>query len=187
MSTHPLALTRGVSRAQIEYIVDHAEATLALGNGPTMILILGTTEHGERIELTGVMRDEDVLWVHARPAIDDYAPLFALAHDQAAAMPQLDDEADGGAYGVSVDAMALTEPLIDELIVAARDGHDIDTLRLRLRPGRPAPLSVGVQVRVTLSPALSVASSERADADGIALPELARRALRHHLQANPTV
>jgi hypothetical protein len=47
MGIHPLALTHGLSREQIELAVEEAETTVAIGNIPTRILILAFGGDGQ--------------------------------------------------------------------------------------------------------------------------------------------
>ncbi|MCS5735559.1 hypothetical protein [Herbiconiux daphne] len=181
-SVHPLALRYGLTREQISHAIDHGEATMAIGNGPTMILILGEDAAGEMIEVSCVIRGEDVLAIHAQALRPAYRPLLELAHS----LPGADGDhtpagaVDGG-WGRSVDGLELTEQLAVALNDRAQRGHDYDVLRLRLRGGRPAPLAVGEVVRVHLDDRLHDAAAAKADELGISLPELVRRAVGRRL------
>lgn len=185
MGIHPLALTRGVNRAQIDNAVEHADATIAIGNGPTMVLIIGPDDTGQLIEAAGVIRDEDVLFIHAAPMRRAYQRLL----DAALAQPGAGEHgtpANDSAYGWSVDGLDLTDDLVTRLRTRAEHGHDIDVLRIRLRTGRPAPLSIGDIIRIELDPATYATAATRADAHGISVHELIRRTLQTHTQASPT-
>lgn len=80
-------------------------------------------------------------------------------------------------YRVSVDGIELTDQLLTSLFQATNEGHSIARLKLRARPGRPAPLSVGQNVDVTLDDELYAAASEEADRRGVSLAELIRIAI----------
>lgn len=180
MGIHPLALTRGVTRDQIEQAVEHAAATIAIGNGPTMVLIIGPDNTGQLVEAAGVIRDEDVFFVHAAPMRSAYQPLLEAALAQpgtgSAAPP-----ATTAAHGWSVDGLELADDLVAQLHARAEHGHDVDVLRIRLRTGRPAPLAVGDVIRLELTPSVHAASSARADADAMSIPDLIRATLRTRL------
>jgi hypothetical protein len=182
MGIHPLALTHGLSREQIELAVENAETTVAIDNLPTRILILAFGDDGQLLEATGVIRDEDVLFVHAGPARAGYKALLDTtgAPPSIHQRPAAPETTDTQRY--SVDGVELTDGLIADLAERAQTGHDIDTLKIRLRPGRPAPLSVGDVIRVELTPALYSACASRADDEGVPVHDVMRRALRRHLQ-----
>ncbi|MCW2525494.1 MAG: hypothetical protein JWM76_354 [Pseudonocardiales bacterium] len=180
MGIHPLALTRGVNREQIDQAVEHAAATIAIGNGPTMVLIIGPDDAGQMVEAAGVIRDEDVFFVHAAPMRPAYQPLLdaALAQPGAGSNGIPEGETDNG---WSVDGLALTDELVADLKARAEKGHDTDVLRIRLRTGRPAPLAVGDVIRLDLPAPVYAACAEQADAHGLAIPELIRNTLRARL------
>ena len=181
MGVHPLALTTGLTRHQIEQSVEDAAATIAIGNGPTLILTLGFDADRLLIEATGVIRDEDVLVVHAAPARQEYRVLYDIAQSLPGAGESGPPVGGVSTYGWSVDGLELADPLIDDLIERAEHGHDIDTLRIRIRPGRPAPLSIGDVIRLQLAPDVLAACAERADLDGVPVHEVIRRALRQRV------
>lgn len=182
MGTHPLALTDGLTRRQIEHGVEHAAATIAIGNGPTLILILGYDADRMLIEATGIIRDEDVLFVHAAPARPEYDTLLEIAEGLPGAGVVGPPTGNEVGHGWSVDGLALTDTLLAELIERAGRGHDLETLKIRIRPGRPAPLSIGDVVRVELEPSLFDACAARADLDKVPVHEVIRRALRREVE-----
>jgi hypothetical protein len=180
MAITPQALTHGLSREQIELAVAEAATTVAIDNVPTRIMILAFGEDGELLEATGVIRDEDLLFVHAGPAHTGYEALL----DTASPSPSTADgnaSADGTGLDASVDGVELTPSVVAGLIKRAEHGHDLETLKVRLRPGRPAPLSVGDVVRLELTSALHAACAARADDEGVPVQEVVRQALRRHL------
>jgi hypothetical protein len=181
MGIHPLALTRGMSREQIDHAVEHSAATVAIGNGPTMVLIIGPDAAGQMVEAAGVIRDEDVLFVHAAQMRPAYQRLLDAALAQPGAGSNGVPEGDS-ANGWSVDGLALTDELVADLKARAEKGHDVAVLRIRLRTGRPAPLAIGDVIRLDLSAPVYAACAERADAQGISIPELIRQTLRARLQ-----
>lgn len=179
MAVHPNALRHGLTARQIRTAIDQGEATMAIGNAPTMILILGKDEDGTMIEVSCVIRGEDVIAIFAQPIRSEYLPLLELAHT----LPGADGDhtpagrgADGS-WGRSVDGLELTDELALELNERAALGHDYDVLRLRLRGGRPAPLAVGEVVRLELESALFAEVAQRADELGVSIPEVMRRAI----------
>jgi hypothetical protein len=185
MGIHPLALTRGLTREDIEETLENAVATIAIGNGPTMVLILGVDQDKRLIEASGVIRNEDVLFVHAAPAREAYQRLFDISQalpGAGAAPPATGDGEGEGGWGWSVDGLELTDALIAELREKANVGYDVDILKIRVRTGGPAPLSIGDTIRLDLDAGLWAATSARADGDGVAVHELIRRALRQRLQ-----
>ena len=184
MGISPAALTDGVSRSQLDHAVAHAAATIAVGNGPTMILVIGPDDSGQLIEAAGVIRNEDVLYVHAAQMRAAYQPLLDAAVAQPGAATAIPDGNDPN--GSSVDGLALSEATVNELREQAERGHDPDVLRLRLRTGRPAPLAIGDVLRLELDPATYAVCAARADADGVALPEFIRRTLRATLHTTAT-
>lgn len=182
MGIHPLALTRGVSREQIDQAVEHAAATVAIGNGPTMVLIIGPDDAGHMVEAAGVIRDEDVLFVHAAPMRPAYQRLLDAALAQPGAGHNGIPEGESG-NGWSVDGLALTDDLVADLKARAEKGHDTDVLRIRLRTGRPAPLAIGDVIRLDLGAPVYTACAVQADAQGVSIPELIRHTLRARLHA----
>lgn len=184
MGIHPLVLTRGVTRDQIEQTLENAAATIAIGNGPTMVLILGFAGD-QLVEASGVIRDEDVLFVYAAPARESYQPLLELAQSLPGAGEVGPPAGRSAEYGWSVDGLELSDSLIEQIIKNAVTGHDVDVLKVRLRTGRPAPLAVGDVVRLELEPKLHTAATMAADEQGMPVHELIRVALRAQLSDRP--
>jgi len=185
MAIHPLALTSGLTSAQIRHVVDHAEATMAIGNEPTMILILGRDADGTLIDASCVIRREDVLVVHAQLSRPEYGPLLDLALSLPGAGDDqiVDFGSEDGTWGRSVDGLALTDELAQELNERAERGHDEQVLRVRLRRGRPAPLAVGEVVRFELEEELFASVADIADDRGGSVADVAREAIDRRLAA----
>ena len=119
-----------------------------------------------------IVRSEDLLVVYAAPARPEYAAL-------AASLPPL-DRAEPGEYGLSADGCRLAGDLIARLAEDARRGGDLKRLRTRLRPGRPAPLTVGRTVAVAVGTELYEAVARAADQSGRTISEVVVDALRIH-------
>ena len=85
------------------------------------------------------------------------------------------------AYGESVDGLALTDALITRLFHEAEKGHDLERLKLRVRPGRPAPLPIGTPIEVEFSAELLDRASRVADTRGVSLNEFIRQVLRGYI------
>lgn len=180
MVVTPLALTHGLSREQIEHAVADAATTVAIDNVPTRIMILAFAQDGQLLEATCVIRDEDLLFVHAGPAHARYEELLDTVSPSPSAV-ETPTAVHGPVSEYSVDGLELTASLVDDLIRRAEHGHDLETLKVRLRPGRPAPLSVGDVVRLQLTSSLYAACATRADEEGFPVQEVIRQALRRHL------
>lgn len=76
MGLHPSALAHSIGRQDIEYAVEHAITTIATGNGPTRLLILGPDATGRLLEVSCVIRKEDLLYFHAAPMRPTYKVLL---------------------------------------------------------------------------------------------------------------
>jgi hypothetical protein len=172
MEIHALAFAHGVERADMLAALEHTVVSSHAGNGPTKVVTLGRDTHGRLLELSCVVRNEDVLIFHAAPARPAYLPLI----DEVALPPVVD----GGKYAVSCDGVPMTEERIAELHAEAAAGYDTGWLLLRSRPGRPAPASFGDTVLVGLSAELHHAASARASTDGTTVSELVRVALQRY-------
>lgn len=183
MTLTPSALQQGVTRDDLDHAMSHALATIALGNGPTRILVIGPDPDGRPIEATGVIRGEDVLFVHAARMREAYLPLLERAAKQQGAATAIPDPADLDHW--SVDGIALTDDALAAVREQALGGHDMGVLLRRLRPGRPAPLAVGTVFRVELDPETFTVLSDTADEQGIALAEVIRQRLRSAIQESP--
>lgn len=145
MDIHPAATATGLTREGIYRATQQARLTTHIGNGPTQIFMIGEDDTGRLLEITAVVRHEDILVVHAAPARPDYLPMLA-------GLPDRPEDADG--YGRAADGLVLTHDLIHTLFDTADTGYDVDFLRNRTRPGRPAPMTVGTTVRLGLDPAM---------------------------------
>jgi predicted HicB family RNase H-like nuclease len=89
-------------------------------------------------------------------------------------------------YGHTKSGKPITEELIEELVDEAERGYDVDKLVARRgRRGRP-PLGDGPSTieSVRLDPELKERLVRRAEQDGVAVSEVIREALRHHLEAS---
>jgi hypothetical protein len=184
MDIHPSVLAGDITRQAIYDAIDHAFITTHIGNGPTQLLILGKDETGRVLEITAVVTNEDLFILFAADARSEY---LALAHELDLVPEWSDGEKSDvptSKYGASTDGIALTDALIDELYAAAESGYDIERLRTRTRPGRPAPLAVGRVVRVGLDPGLNDAATRTARAHGVAVEALIQQALEGYLHAS---
>lgn len=89
-------------------------------------------------------------------------------------------------YGHTKSGRPVDDDLIEQLAREAKDGYDVNEIvRRRGKRGRPrlgaAPSTVE---SVRLDPELKARLARRAEADGVAVSEVIREALRHHLEAN---
>ncbi len=89
-------------------------------------------------------------------------------------------------YGHTKSGRPVDDELIEQLAREAEDGYDIDEIVSRRgKRGRPrlgaAPSTVE---SVRLDPELKERLAQRAEADGVAVSEVIREALRHHLEAS---
>lgn len=89
-------------------------------------------------------------------------------------------------YGHTKSGRPVDDELIEQLAREAEDGYDINEIVSRRgKRGRPrlgaAPSTVE---SVRLDPELKERLARRAEADGVAVSEVIREALRHHLEAS---
>jgi hypothetical protein len=89
-------------------------------------------------------------------------------------------------YGHTKSGRPVDDELIEQLAREADDGYDVNEIvGRRGKRGRPrlgaAPSTVE---SVRLDPELKERLTRRAEADGVAVSEVIREALRHHLEAS---
>ena len=89
-------------------------------------------------------------------------------------------------YGHTKSGRPVDDELIEPLAREAENGYDVDEIVSRRgKRGRPrlgaAPSTVD---SVRLDPELKERLARRAEADGVAVSEVIREALRHHLEAS---
>jgi predicted DNA-binding protein len=89
-------------------------------------------------------------------------------------------------YGHTKSGRPVDDELIEQLAREAEDGYDVNEIvGRRGKRGRPrlgaAPSTVE---SVRLDPELKERLARRAEADGVAVSEVIREALRHHLEAS---
>ncbi len=89
-------------------------------------------------------------------------------------------------YGHTKSGRPVDDELIEQLAREAEDGYDVNEIVSRRgKRGRPrlgaAPSTVE---SVRLDPELKEQLARRAEADGVAVSEVIREALRHHLEAS---
>ena len=89
-------------------------------------------------------------------------------------------------YGHTRSDRPVDDGLIEQLAREAEDGYDVNEIVSRRgKRGRPrlgaAPSTVE---SVRLDPELKERLARRAEADGVAVSEVIREALRHHLEAS---
>ena len=89
-------------------------------------------------------------------------------------------------YGHTKSGRPIDDELIEQLAREAEDGYDVNEIVSRRgKRGRPrlgaAPSTVE---SVRLDPELKERLARRAEADGVAVSEVIREALRHHLEAS---
>ena len=89
-------------------------------------------------------------------------------------------------YGHTKWGRPVDDDLIEQLAREAEDGYDVNEIVSRRgKRGRPllgaAPSTVE---SVRLDPELKERLTRRAEADGVAVSEVIREALRHHLEAS---
>jgi hypothetical protein len=173
MTVSRTALAPDVTRRDLDHAVANASATIAVGNGPTLVLVIGPDATGRPVEATGVIRDEDVLFVHAAPMRSEYQVLLERAVEQPGARSSIPSPHQLDRW--SVDGIELSDENVALVRERAINGHDIEILRRRLRPGRPAPLAIGDVVRVEFDPPTYAALSDEADAEGVSIAAVTRR------------
>ena len=173
MEIHPSALIGGRSRQSIYDAIENARITTHIGNAPTQIFVLGEDGDGCLLEVSSVVRHEDILVVHVAEARADYRPLA----DMAAPAARPTDRH----YGTSADGLVLTDELVAELHAVAAAGYDVERLSTRTRPGRPAPLTVGGAVRLGLDRDLRARVDKEADRAGVPMGDYIEQALRAYL------
>jgi predicted HicB family RNase H-like nuclease len=89
-------------------------------------------------------------------------------------------------YGHTKSGRPVEDELIEQLAREAEDGYDVDEIVSRRgKRGRP-PLGAAPSTveSVRLDPELKERLARRAEADGVAVSEVIREALRHHLEAS---
>lgn len=89
-------------------------------------------------------------------------------------------------YGHTKSGRPVDDEIIEQLAREAEDGYDVNEIVSRRgKRGRPrlgaAPSTVE---SVRLDPELKERLARRAEADGVAVSEVIREALRHHLEAS---
>jgi predicted DNA-binding protein len=89
-------------------------------------------------------------------------------------------------YGHTKSGRPVDDELIEQFAREAEDGYDVNEIVSRRgKRGRPrlgaAPSTVE---SVRLDPELKERLARRAEADGVAVSEVIREALRHHLEAS---
>ncbi|MCS5735560.1 hypothetical protein [Herbiconiux daphne] len=177
MDIHPAALD-GRSRADIFSAVENARLTTHIGNAPTQIFIVGPDTTGVDLEMTAVVRHEDVFVLHAAPARPATRALLAevVPPDPQTPAGTLPD------YGTAADDYELTSAVIDRLSGEAEAGYDVDYLLTRTRPGRPAPMTVGAVVRVGLSQTDLTDAAAQAEAEGVTVEQFVADAVEMLLE-----
>ena len=94
--------------------------------------------------------------------------------------------ADSGSHEPASSGRPVDDDLIEQLAREAEDGYDVNEIVSRPGTrGRPrlgtAPSTVE---SVRLDPELKARLARRAEADGVAVSEVIREALRHHLESS---
>jgi hypothetical protein len=158
MDIHPDAMASGLSRDGVYLATQHALLTTHIGNGPTQIFMIGQDDTGRLLEVSAVVRHEDILVVHTDEARPEYLPLLDGLPDR----PQ-----DAAGYGRGADGVVLTQDLVHTLFDTADAGYDVEFLSNRTRPGRPAPITVGTVVRLGLDSTLRQAVQQAAAAQDV--------------------
>jgi len=89
-------------------------------------------------------------------------------------------------YGHTTSGKPIDDDLIDELAKEAEAGYDVDAvISRRGMRGRPRLGSAPSTVEsVRLDPDLKQRLARRAEDEGVAVSEVIREALRHHLEAS---
>jgi CRISPR-associated endonuclease/helicase Cas3 len=88
-------------------------------------------------------------------------------------------------YGRTKSGKAITDEMIDQLAQEAERGYEPGQLQGHRRgPGRPPSGNAAKTVEsVRLEPTLRAEAARRAEADGVTVSELIRRALRQYLRS----
>lgn len=157
MEIHPDAMTSGITRHGVYRATQQALLTTHIGNGPTQIFMIGRDESGQLLEISAVVRHEDILVVHADHARSEYMSLLDGLPDR----PKDDD-----GFGRAADGLVLTDALILNLFHDADTGYDTEYLSKRTRPGRPAPMTVGTAVRLGMGASLYKTVTHAAAVEG---------------------
>ncbi|MGI9053944.1 MAG: CopG family transcriptional regulator [Ilumatobacteraceae bacterium] len=89
-------------------------------------------------------------------------------------------------YGHTTTGQPIDDDLVEQLADEAAAGYDVGQIRARRgRRGRPPLGSARSTVEsVRLDPELKARLVRRAEADGVAVSEVIREALRHHLEVS---
>lgn len=89
-------------------------------------------------------------------------------------------------YGHTESGLVIDDELVDDLATEAENGYDVDEIIARRgKRGRPTLGSAPSTVEsVRLDPELKERLIRRAKAEGVAVSEVIREALRHHLEAS---
>lgn len=169
MHIHDDALASHLSPSAVCHAIEHAILTTHNGNGPTLLFILGPDEDGRLVEVSAIVRHEDILVIHADRAREEYLGLVDVLEPT---------DTEPAPFGHAADGIALTEEVVAHLAVAAIDGYDVGYLLDRTRPGRPAPMTFGTVVRVGLDPALSATTAAVAAATGSSPADVIDAAIR---------
>lgn len=85
-------------------------------------------------------------------------------------------------HGKSIDGVELTDELLEQIADEAEAGYDVETLKPRVRRGRP-PMGAAAadSLPVRLDPELRASVAARAEREGVPQGEVVRRALRQYL------
>ncbi len=163
MQIHPEALAMGITREGVLRATEQALLTTHNGNGPTLLFILGSDDQGRMLEVSAIVRHEDILVVHADEAREEYLTLLELLSPR---------DSTPASYGHAADGVRLTDHVVENLATAAAEGYDVGFLLDRTRPGRPGPMTFGTVVRVALDRELSTAVRDLAGATGVSPADL---------------
>lgn len=178
MEIHPTVTDHELTPDDVYTAVRGALITTHIGNGPTRLLIVGATPSGRLLELTAVVKHEDVLVVHAADARPDH---LGLVDEAGASAP----DSSPSAWGRSADNQVLTDEVLKSVFEEAEAGHDVARLATRVRPGRPAPLTVGTTIRLGLDPELRRSLTSFCAAGGHGASDVIIRSLQDYLAATP--
>jgi hypothetical protein len=88
------------------------------------------------------------------------------------------------AYGTTPSGREITDEFIDQAVVEAEKGYDLDHVKLRPGPGRRPEIErqAAPVASVRLGVELTRAATERASIEGISKAELIRKAIREYLR-----